>query len=197
MNVTVKKFNWQTCQNVISILAGADWADGKKSLKTTSGGCLLIGDHLLNGWSKAQGLIALSSGESEPYATLSAVSEGLGMISIAHDLGIEIAGEVWRDASAPLGVRNRNGLGTTRAPTPHSLRAVREVYEINDAAMTNVTFATIAASEKVGTGTRRVYRRLAWFCPTNSKISFPQGEQLEIVLAIDVTEVQRHDVFRV
>ena len=55
-----------------------------------------------------------SSGESELYATLKAASEGLGMLSIARDIGIHLAGEVWGDAAAALGIINRKGLDKTR-----------------------------------------------------------------------------------
>ena len=74
----------------------------------------MIGNHLLKGWSKTQTLVALSSGESELYATLKAASEGLGLLSVAKDLGIWLSGEVWADASAALGIIKRRGLGKTR-----------------------------------------------------------------------------------
>ena len=74
----------------------------------------MIGDHLLKGWSKTQTLVALSSGESELYATLKAASEGLGLLYVAKDLGIWLNGEVWADASAALGIIKRRGLGKTR-----------------------------------------------------------------------------------
>ena len=69
---------------------------------------------MLKGWSKTPCLIALSSGESELYATLKAASEGLGLLSIANNIGLKFAGEVWGDASAALGVIHRKGLGKTR-----------------------------------------------------------------------------------
>ena len=74
----------------------------------------MIGQHLLKGWSKTQTLVALSSGEFELYATLKAASEGLGIVSIAKDIGIVLNGELWGDASAALGIINRRGLGKTR-----------------------------------------------------------------------------------
>ena len=74
----------------------------------------MLGSHVLKGWAKTQSLIALSSGESELYATLRAASEGLGIQSIAKDIGIDLRGEVWADASAALGIIKRRGLGKTR-----------------------------------------------------------------------------------
>merc|ERR1711884_807467 len=110
----VKKFVWQKAVSVSSIYTDADWAGDKESRKSTSGGCIMMGKHLIKGWAKTQTLIALSSGESELYATLRAASEGLGMQSVAQDLGIELQGEVWGDASAALGIVKRRGLGKTR-----------------------------------------------------------------------------------
>ena len=69
---------------------------------------------MLKGWSKTQSLVALSSGESELYATLKAAAETLGLISMMRDLGWKVSGEIWGDASAALGIINRRGLGKTR-----------------------------------------------------------------------------------
>ena len=74
----------------------------------------MLGAHTLKTWSRTQSLIALSSGESELYATLRAAAEALGIISIMKDLGYTVSGEIWSDASAALGIINRTGLGKTR-----------------------------------------------------------------------------------
>ena len=65
---------------------------------------ILHGKHLLKSWSRTQTLVALSSGESEVYASLKAASEGIGMQAIAKDLEIHMQGEVWGDASAAIGI---------------------------------------------------------------------------------------------
>ena len=73
-----------------------------------------IGTHCIKGWSKTQSLIALSSGESEFYASLKASAETLGLIAVLKDMGWHLQGEVWGDANAALGVINRKGFGKTR-----------------------------------------------------------------------------------
>ena len=73
-----------------------------------------MGRHITKAWSKTQSLIALSSGESELYSTLKAAAETLGLLAMLKDLGWVLTGEVWSDASAALGIINRNGLGKTR-----------------------------------------------------------------------------------
>ena len=74
----------------------------------------MIGKHFLIDWAKTLTLVALSSGESDLYATLRAASEGLGIQSIANDLGIDLRTEVWGDTSAAWGIIKRHGLGKAR-----------------------------------------------------------------------------------
>ena len=73
-----------------------------------------MGQHPLNAWSKTQALTALSSGESECYATRKALAEGLGPLSILKDYGILVRGQVFGDAPAGLGIMNHKGLERTR-----------------------------------------------------------------------------------
>ena len=80
-------FEWQGRQNEVTAYSDVDWAGDKQSRKSTSGGCLLIGTHLIKGWAKTQSFVALSSGESELYATLRAAAEILGLMAMAKDLG--------------------------------------------------------------------------------------------------------------
>lgn len=107
-------FQWQKAPNILRTYSDAGWAGCRQTRKSTSGGCVTLGRHTLEGWSKTQSLVALSSGESELYATLKAAAETLGMISMMKDLGWNVTGEAWGDASAALGIINRRGLGKTR-----------------------------------------------------------------------------------
>ena len=74
----------------------------------------MLGALVFKGWSKTQSLIAFSSGESMLYATLRAAAEALGIMSMMKDLGYNVKGEIWSDASAALGIIHRTGLGKTR-----------------------------------------------------------------------------------
>ena len=74
----------------------------------------MIGTHNIKSWSRTQSLIALSLGESELYATLKAVAETLGILSVGKDFKWDLVGEVHGDASAALGIIHRKGLGKTR-----------------------------------------------------------------------------------
>ena len=105
---------WQAIHSVLRTYSDAAWAGCKDTRKSTTGGCIINGRHTLKGWSKTQSLVALSSGESELYATLKTAAETLGMLSLMKHVGWQVTGEIWGDASAALGITNRRGLGKTR-----------------------------------------------------------------------------------
>ena len=65
-------------------------------------------------WSKTQPTVALSSGEAELQGIGSGISQGLGMQSIARDLGFELKVRVHSDATAAIGIARRRGLGKVR-----------------------------------------------------------------------------------
>ena len=48
----------------------SDWAGDKETRRSTSGGCLMLGQHVISHWSKSQSNIALSSGEAELNAAV-------------------------------------------------------------------------------------------------------------------------------
>ena len=45
----VKKFRWQACTDILTIFTDADWAGDKVSRKSTSGGCIMVGKHMIKG----------------------------------------------------------------------------------------------------------------------------------------------------
>ena len=73
-----------------------------------------MGNHLVKGWSITQGVIALSSGESEFYGIVKGSSVGLGIKSILGDLGVKVRLRVYTDSSAAKGIASRRGLGKVR-----------------------------------------------------------------------------------
>lgn len=100
--------------NKLSIDTDAEWAGCKKTPKSTSGGCIVWGQHTIKTWSKTQSLTALSSAESEFYAAFEASAEGLGTFSILKDFGIRTPGIVYGDASAALGIIHRKRARTNQ-----------------------------------------------------------------------------------
>ena len=68
----------------------SNWADCRLTRKSTSGGALLHGSHVLCTWSVTQAVQALSSGEAEFYAVLKGVVEGLGLSAVAKELDFDL-----------------------------------------------------------------------------------------------------------
>jgi hypothetical protein len=99
---------------IVETHSDSDWAGCRRTRRSTSGGCTKLGRHLVKAWSKTQATIALSSAEAELYAAVKASAETIGMMSILKDFGIEINGTVLGDASAALGIIQRQGLGKLR-----------------------------------------------------------------------------------
>jgi len=99
----VTKYKWQQEGNKMTVYSDANWAGDKQTRKSTSGGSVMLNGHWLKSWSKSQSTIALSSAESELYACVKASAEGLGMMSMLKDFGVEVQGDILSDASAALG----------------------------------------------------------------------------------------------
>ena len=60
----VYEYAFQSADKV-EVYSDTDWAGCIKTRKSTSGGCLMMGGHLLKSWSSTQGVVSLSSGEAE------------------------------------------------------------------------------------------------------------------------------------
>ena len=74
----------------------------------------MVGCHLIKGWSAAQAVIALSSGEAEYYGIVKGASVGLGVRSVLRDLGCGVRLAVYTDSSVAKGMASRKGLGEVR-----------------------------------------------------------------------------------
>ena len=107
-------FEWQRMPTEILAFSDTDWAVCKISRRSTSGGMIFHGKHMIRSWSRAQNLVALSSAEAELYGTVRASGELLGIRSLARDFGHFLRGRLYADASAALGIIHRQGLGKLR-----------------------------------------------------------------------------------
>ena len=110
----VWKFPSQEPQEVIDIYVDANWAGCRRTRKSTSGGCAMLGKHCIKAWPKAQLIVAKSSGESEVYCIIKGSSEGLGLVTLAGDLGRELKTRVHADATAAMGMVERRGISRVR-----------------------------------------------------------------------------------
>ena len=66
----VWKFGWQGSKDLVppTGFSDSDWAGDRKTGKSTSGGVVMIGHHLIKTWSRTQDAITLSSVEAELVA---------------------------------------------------------------------------------------------------------------------------------
>ena len=110
----VYKYKWQGRVEDGEVFNDSDWAGCRRTAKSTSGGTILMGSHVLKHWSRTQKTIALSSGEAELTASVKGVCEGLGVKALYQDWGIRIGMTSWSDSSAAMGVIDRKGAGKMR-----------------------------------------------------------------------------------
>ena len=84
----------------VNSFSDSDWAGDRKGAKSTSGGVLMWGGHVLKTWSSNQSTIALSSGEAELYAMTKAAAQVMGLMQIASDFGVKLDAIVRTDSTA-------------------------------------------------------------------------------------------------
>ena len=110
----VYEYPWQSAVQNCEGYIDSDWGGCKGSRRSTSGGVLMSGLHVLKTWSTTQATVALSSAEAELFALVKGASQALGMMAIGRDLGIPMQVTLHSDASAALGIIQRQGVGKMR-----------------------------------------------------------------------------------
>ena len=65
-----------------------DWAGNTETRKSTSGGVLKVGKHVIRTWSSTQTTVATSSGEAELIAMYDGATRGLGMRTMMTEMGL-------------------------------------------------------------------------------------------------------------
>ena len=110
----VQLFAWQRWTDKVEAYVDSDWAGCAATMRSTSGGVLMIGSHVVKSWSTTQATVALSSGEAELYALVKGASQSLGLLALASDMGHELQATVHSDSSAAIGITQRKGLGKLR-----------------------------------------------------------------------------------
>ena len=111
---------------MVTTFTDSDWGGCVKTARSTSGGIITMGDHLLKTCSRQQRVVALSSAEAELYAMVAASAETMAIMAYARDLGMVVTGEVYTDSAAALGISQRAGIGKVR-PLRTQGRWVQEV----------------------------------------------------------------------
>ena len=107
-------YEWQEPVSSLRVFSDSDWAGCVKTRRSTTGGVIMAGQHWLGHWSRTQANVALSSGEAELNAAVTACSEGRGLKNMVEEMHDEIELEVIGDSSASMGILNRMGAGRVK-----------------------------------------------------------------------------------
>ena len=113
----------------VDVYTDSDWAGCRATRKSTSGGIVMIGGGIIKTWPKTQGPVALSGGEAEDYSMVKGTVEGIGLQTLAKDLGWSVGLRLFVDSSAAKAIASRKGLGKVRHLVVRHLwlqQAVRE-----------------------------------------------------------------------
>ena len=81
----ITEFKYQPKPSKVQVWVDTDHAGCKETRKSTSGGAVMFGNHLIKAWSVTQGVIALSSVEAEFYGIVKGGSVGMGIQSVLGD----------------------------------------------------------------------------------------------------------------
>ena len=125
----VWKFDRQNPVSFIDVWSDSDHAGCRRTRRSTSCSVLMHGGHLLRASSTTQTVISLSSGESEFYALVKAVSMALGAEEMGRDIGVVLKPRVKYDAAAGAGIASRRGVVRVRHLHTPSWWAQRFVQE--------------------------------------------------------------------
>ena len=110
----VWRFPWQEQWHSVDGFSDSDWAGCKRTARSTSGGALCLGKHLVKSWASTQRNITLSSAEAELVAAVKASAEAIGLAQLLFDWGKDLSARIHVDSSAAIGVANRKGNGKMR-----------------------------------------------------------------------------------
>jgi hypothetical protein len=107
----VNFYKWQEEPSGFVTYTDSDWAGCVATRRSTSGGIIMRGSHVIKHWSRTQIPIALSSGEAELYALVKGSTETIGAKQLATDMMMSQTGTLCTDSSAAKGTVSRIGSG--------------------------------------------------------------------------------------
>ena len=107
-------YPWQGLPEVVDVFVDTDFAGCRATRRSTSGGVAMLGKHCIRRWSTTQSTISLSSGEAELGGLAKGSANGLGLCTVAKDLGFNLSPCIHSDATAAIGISKRRGVGKIR-----------------------------------------------------------------------------------
>ena len=93
-------FRRQGRNSITDVWADIDYAGCPDTRGSTSGGVVMLGSHMVKGWSTTQAVIALSSGEVEYYGLVRGSTIGAGVRGLLKDIGCTMRVRANADSSA-------------------------------------------------------------------------------------------------
>ena len=110
----VTAYYWQEPPTELSGYSDSDWGGCLVTRRSTSGGCILHGGHLLQHWSRTQQVVSLSSAEAELHGLCKCASESLSVKNMTRELGMNLELRLRTDSSAARGIIQRQGCGKVK-----------------------------------------------------------------------------------
>ena len=104
----------QASSNRCDVFVDTDYGGCHTTRRSTSGGAIVHGSHTIKHWSTTQSTVALSSAEAKLTGICKGAAQGLGLQSLAKDLGLDWVVRASTDAAAAVGICRRRGLGKIR-----------------------------------------------------------------------------------
>ena len=166
----VVKFDFQERSRIVDGYSDSDWAGCRRTARSTSGGALMIGNHLIKSWSSTQKNITLSSAEATLVASVKVCGESIGLVQLVADWGLDMKGKIHVDSSAAIGIAHRRGNGKLRHVKVGPLW-IQELVEEEEILMCKVPGAENIAD----IFTKHVGASLLDKHATNMGIFFPSG----------------------
>ena len=110
----ISVFRWQDRPWTMDVYSDSDWGGDLVTRRSTSGACLLRGDHLLLHWSRTQRVVSLSSAEAELHGLCKGASESLASMNMSHELYMPLLLRLLADSSAARGIIQTKGCGKVK-----------------------------------------------------------------------------------
>ena len=110
----VNVMQWQAKPTAVDAYCDSDWGGDLTTRRSTSGGCLFRGGHVLLHWARTQQVVSLSSAEAELHSLAKCASEALAAKFMASEFGGELKLRLHTDSSAAKGIIMRSGCGKVK-----------------------------------------------------------------------------------
>ena len=82
----IVEFKYQLVPQHVTTRVDTEYAGCKRTRRSTNGGMVMLGDHLVKNWATTQTVVAISSREAEYYVMTKCASGGFGVICLMEDL---------------------------------------------------------------------------------------------------------------